>query len=218
VDEDLDGDIDCDDTDCTSDPACAVPSSETDCADGVDEDQDGDTDCDDSDCAADAACLTTGTSPPEGCWDGGFLLSATEASMGSDTCDGGLIDPANADLNLGLQYNSANANYDINGSGTCAWQGAFGPLFASYGTPTFSVTTGTLTGPDASGISTMDITYQMGFVSNTISATSNSASSFTLTDGTQTNPTNFAFSAFSGTYYATVEVNWTSVGGPNGCP
>jgi hypothetical protein len=146
------------------------------------------------------------------------MLSGTEASFGTDTCDGGLIDSANADLSLALQYNTPNANYDVNGSGTCAWQGAFGPLFAAQGTPTLALTSGTVTGPDASGNYTIEISYNMGFVSNTISATSSSASTFTIYDGTQSNPTNFAFSAFSGTYYATLEVNWASAGGPGGCP
>ncbi|NMC69539.1 MAG: hypothetical protein GYA57_05650 [Myxococcales bacterium] len=54
TDDDLDGDIDCDDDDCFGDATdCAA---ETNCADGADNDADGSTDCDDSDCGAVPAC------------------------------------------------------------------------------------------------------------------------------------------------------------------
>ena len=52
---DGDGDNDCADSDCASDPACGPPAAEV-CDDGVDNDGDGDTDCSDSDCANDLAC------------------------------------------------------------------------------------------------------------------------------------------------------------------
>ena len=48
IDDDLDGDTDCDDPDCTGDLSC--PPTETICDDGVDNDFDGDIDCADSDC------------------------------------------------------------------------------------------------------------------------------------------------------------------------
>ena len=59
-DNDCDGAIDCDDSDCSSDPACDTPcdTSETSCTDGSDNDCDGAIDCDDSDCSADPACQT----------------------------------------------------------------------------------------------------------------------------------------------------------------
>lgn len=60
IDNDQDGDVDCEDSDCEGDPAC--PGEETDCSDGVDNDQDGDVDCDDADCAEDPICQTTGES------------------------------------------------------------------------------------------------------------------------------------------------------------
>jgi len=84
VDEDCDGNVDCDDSDCSADAACATPfcgdlncdagedscscpgdcgappSTETMmCTGGADEDCDGDVDCADADCGADAACSTT---------------------------------------------------------------------------------------------------------------------------------------------------------------
>ncbi len=53
IDNDGDGDIDCDDRDCRRDPAC---SEEGNCTDGIDNDGDGDIDCDDRDCRRDPAC------------------------------------------------------------------------------------------------------------------------------------------------------------------
>jgi hypothetical protein len=73
IDNDGDGRVDCFDSDCASDPACAtnnvnntnntnntnnVTNPETNCVDGIDNDGDGQTDCNDSDCATDAACQT----------------------------------------------------------------------------------------------------------------------------------------------------------------
>ena len=54
VDDDGDNDVDCDDTDCMSDPACQMSSTETDCANGLDDDMDGDVDCADTDCTGEA--------------------------------------------------------------------------------------------------------------------------------------------------------------------
>jgi hypothetical protein len=48
IDDDADGDADCDDSDCASSPACM----EGDCSNGLDDDNDGDVDCDDSDCTS----------------------------------------------------------------------------------------------------------------------------------------------------------------------
>ena len=53
VDDDGDGDLDCDDADCLGDPACP----ELDCANGLDDDGDGDVDCADADCAGEPACV-----------------------------------------------------------------------------------------------------------------------------------------------------------------
>ncbi|MGD9211677.1 MAG: SGNH/GDSL hydrolase family protein, partial [Desulfobacteraceae bacterium] len=57
---------DCDDSDCASDAVC-LPSTESNCSDGIDNDGDGLSDCDDSDCAADAVCLP---STESNCSDG----------------------------------------------------------------------------------------------------------------------------------------------------
>ena len=55
VDNDEDGDIDCDDGDCFEEPACTVAAYgmpfEEECDDGIDNDSDGLTDCADADCA-----------------------------------------------------------------------------------------------------------------------------------------------------------------------
>ncbi|MES2642988.1 MAG: hypothetical protein V4850_26120 [Myxococcota bacterium] len=60
ADDDDDGDVDCDDSDCTDDAACQVAEDE-DCDDAVDNDGDADIDCDDTDCAADPACAAPST-------------------------------------------------------------------------------------------------------------------------------------------------------------
>ena len=69
IDDDGDGDIDCADSDCTSDAACDTggPTAEI-CDNGIDDDGDGDIDCADSDCSSDAACDTspTGCDAPSG--------------------------------------------------------------------------------------------------------------------------------------------------------
>ncbi len=50
IDNDCDDLIDCDDPDCTNNPACA-PQTETDCSNEIDDDGDGFIDCEDPDCA-----------------------------------------------------------------------------------------------------------------------------------------------------------------------
>ncbi len=61
VDDDGDGDVDCDDADCVGLPECVFEI----CDNGVDDDNDGDVDCDDADCVAQTPCL-----PPEVCGNG----------------------------------------------------------------------------------------------------------------------------------------------------
>ena len=56
LDNDLDGQIDCADADCSATPTCPGGGTETICNDGLDNDQDGKTDCTDPDCGADPAC------------------------------------------------------------------------------------------------------------------------------------------------------------------
>ena len=55
VDDDGDGKNDCDDTDCTNDPACFIPVEI--CDNQNDDDGDGKIDCDDPDCTNDPACI-----------------------------------------------------------------------------------------------------------------------------------------------------------------
>jgi hypothetical protein len=62
VDNDCDGDFDCDDSDCADDFFCTCEPEPEICDDGIDNDCDGFTDCDDSDCFADPVCLPP---PPE---------------------------------------------------------------------------------------------------------------------------------------------------------
>jgi hypothetical protein len=55
TDNDGDGKVDCDDTDCSSDHT-ACPTNEGNCNDGIDNDHDSDTDCDDTDCSSNPDC------------------------------------------------------------------------------------------------------------------------------------------------------------------
>jgi hypothetical protein len=57
VDNDCDGLIDCADSDCSANPACAPICMPEVCNDGLDNDCDGFVDCADSDCSANPACL-----------------------------------------------------------------------------------------------------------------------------------------------------------------
>ena len=59
LDNDGNGDIDCDDANCSSDPACY----ESVCDDTLDDDGDGDIDCDDSDCALNLSCTSATECP-----------------------------------------------------------------------------------------------------------------------------------------------------------
>ncbi len=59
IDNDMDGKIDCSDSDCSADPVCPAPVSEI-CTDGIDNDQDGKTDCADSDCLGISGCGAEG--------------------------------------------------------------------------------------------------------------------------------------------------------------
>ncbi len=58
LDNDGDGNTDCNDNDCNADPACA-PVPETICNDRIDNDRDGRTDCFDTDCNGNPACIET---------------------------------------------------------------------------------------------------------------------------------------------------------------
>ena len=71
-DEDCDGKVDCADSDCTSNQACAprcVPTTEQ-CTGGKDEDCDGKIDCADSDCTSNQACAPRCVPTTEQCANG----------------------------------------------------------------------------------------------------------------------------------------------------
>ena len=63
--DDGDGNIDCNDDDCTNDSACKPAVAEI-CDNKLDDDLDGKVDCDDDDCANHAACKAPGTNPGQG--------------------------------------------------------------------------------------------------------------------------------------------------------
>ena len=74
VDDDGDGAIDCNDTDCAADPACSGTPTE-DCSNGVDDDGDGQIDCADADCSSSPACNPV---------SGDECLTAVDAFLGTN--------------------------------------------------------------------------------------------------------------------------------------
>jgi hypothetical protein len=115
VDDDGDGDTDCDDADCVADPAC-VPDEI--CDNTTDDDLDGDTDCDDADCATDPACV-----PDEICdnstdddLDGDTDCddsdcAAYPACIPDEVCDNGVDDDLDGDSDC--------ADSDCDGDAAC---------------------------------------------------------------------------------------------------
>jgi parallel beta-helix repeat protein len=89
IDDDGDGDTDCDDIDCASYPACQTAAE--DCENGIDDDGDGDTDCDDSDCAGTAVCQAGGEDCENGIDDDGDGDTDCDDAdcAGHSACDGG---------------------------------------------------------------------------------------------------------------------------------
>ncbi len=88
VDNDLDGDTDCVDTECAALAICATPdTTETSCTDGRDNDLDGYLDCLDLDCNGDAAC---------GPVDGAGTCAAPRVIDGPGIYDGSTIGLADA--------------------------------------------------------------------------------------------------------------------------
>jgi len=103
ADDDIDGDVDCDDSECEDDPACAE-----DCDNGIDDDDDTDIDCDDSECATDPYCIV----PDEDCDngaddDGDGMIDCDDPECASDpscaetpveACVGGLDEDLDGDI------------------------------------------------------------------------------------------------------------------------
>ncbi|MBU1218917.1 trypsin-like serine protease [Myxococcota bacterium] len=102
IDDDLDGSVDCDDSDCLSYPNCVEIDTTENCSDGTDNDGDGLIDCDDADCRTFLACL----SRTEICGnniddDGDFHIDCADADCaahpscsvtGFEVCDNGVDD------------------------------------------------------------------------------------------------------------------------------
>ena len=107
LDNDVDGDFDCDDADCASFTAC-LPATETICDDGLDDDGDGDIDCNDSDCAADALCTSSETLCGDGldddgdgdidCDDSDCATDSLCSSPSEINCVDGLDDDGDGDI------------------------------------------------------------------------------------------------------------------------
>lgn len=86
MDDDGDGDVDCDDSDCIGDPNCdeepPPTPPEADCDDEIDNDGDGDTDCDDTDCVDNPVCAPVGALTVEAV--GAFLIDGATGPCGAD--------------------------------------------------------------------------------------------------------------------------------------
>jgi len=134
VDNDLDGDVDCSDTDCFGDPAgCSV---ETFCADGWDNDSDGTLDCDDTDCAGTLVCVpTSGPIVLNEAFDTGIPGTWTVVDGGTETvvdtwtwCDG--TGSCGSDYGFtGAAGGFVYANSDAGGSGSTQDEQLVSPVF-----------------------------------------------------------------------------------------
>ena len=99
MDDDSDGQADCDDPDCSASPECA----ESDCFDSVDNDNDLYTDCLDSECFREPTCSTF-------TYDGTYTVNVVLEDNGSSWCSGSM------DVTLVTNgYNHA----QVSGTGEC---------------------------------------------------------------------------------------------------
>jgi len=90
VDDDEDGDVDCEDSDCVGGP-CAAPGTEANCVDMIDDDGDGQTDCEDSDCNGAAcddgdACTHSDVCGGGSC--GGSRITCNDTECATRSCNG----------------------------------------------------------------------------------------------------------------------------------
>jgi hypothetical protein len=98
LDDDGNGDVDCDDSQCALAAACEPAEDETDCSDGADDDRDGLTDCDDPDCAAAGDCVVV-----EDCGNGADDDGDGDADCDDSDCAGELAcQPPDEDCTNGL--------------------------------------------------------------------------------------------------------------------
>jgi len=91
VDNDCDTLIDCDDSDCSGDPACGggctiTESPEASCNDGLDNDCDGLIDCNDSDCSGDPACFVCSPKGASCTLDSECCSNKCKGKPGAMTC------------------------------------------------------------------------------------------------------------------------------------
>ncbi len=103
LDDDRDGAIDCDDTDCADVPACTGLGQPEICNNGLDDDLDGAIDCVDRDCLDDASCL-----PDEICDNG--LDDDRDGNADCDDTD--CADAANCQVAKGPTFVRGDGNSD----------------------------------------------------------------------------------------------------------
>ncbi len=132
VDNDVDGDVDCDDSDCFGDPTYCTTEDGF-CADGLDNDGDGTYDCVDTDCSASAVC-GAGTLALYEEFDSGIPMTWTVVDGGTDTtgadtwqwCPGGACA---SDALTGSNGGYVFSDSDAGGSGSSQDEQLISPAF-----------------------------------------------------------------------------------------
>jgi hypothetical protein len=125
-DDDGDSNIDCDDSDCATDPACTGGGSgdagedtyADGCANDSDDDGDGDVDCEDADCAGDPACNGGGglVCAPEVCspvCPSGNCSTCVTSGNCNSTCIGGNCDQQCGGNNTQCNLTCTRGNCDM---------------------------------------------------------------------------------------------------------
>jgi hypothetical protein len=114
VDEDVDGAVDCMDTDCAAEPACAPKEL---CSNGVDDDTDTFTDCADMDCDGKACDALGKVCVSMVCTCPGSTMETSCGDMIDDDCDG-MVDCADSDCAMNilcLQQKVTSVDYPVIG-------------------------------------------------------------------------------------------------------
>ena len=110
LDDDGDGYTDCADSDCSSNPACALGLLEINCDNTLDDDSDGKVDCADNDCTSNSACVLDTCSQYSFCAD---YISESECNV--DSCQ---VSPL-----TGCLWNATSCNsYETQNGIICSYQ------------------------------------------------------------------------------------------------
>ncbi|OUU23872.1 MAG: hypothetical protein CBC13_04620, partial [Planctomycetia bacterium TMED53] len=166
TDDDGDGLVDCEDTDCDQDPACAAPPVEN-CTNGTDDDGDGLADCADPDCSGNPNCVTN---------DFTFFAEDTSATYSPDTGTGSFsadvsaVEDASAagypnetqGFSFGLSHDASLLSADTfnAGSALSALNAGSGPDFLDVNTFSDGITCGCVYSFSSPGTITLQLASQ----------------------------------------------------------